>query len=594
MSAAHDPVSRLKLQAGMLRQRATHASKHLGRERAKYRFDLVVQSAENLPDVRSATASVLVSCARGPKLACTTEAEEAESKASWNEKLSFVCTLYDAKQPERRWCEKRYRLSLQLAAPSEFGTRKKALREIAFTQLDVAQFAQAGAGAQRELTLRLGWSGKPLCYAMLRVLLSCELVRTDGGASHSASDARSISSELTDRSEGEGAHHALERTDEGEGVRRAAAARNAKMAPLASIRESLASRLGGARRGAGTAGPGDAAAARRRDGGSGQAAGVESASYGGADGVSRGGEHGERGGEEEARALGAGAHDQGWAEGAPAQRAASALEQRAAVHNDLSGPASAGAGARAPLPPAPAIAALPSELAGASAALPSELADARAEAELLRCEHAAATDGLRRREAEAERLREQVRTLALALHESTAANDEARAARAVHSGGEGGDGRGEGAADGGGGGAIAAQLRVNEELRAALAEAEAGRAELARELERSEHVASKLRLALSAAQSRRDAAQREAESAQGELARAEGGAPLEADAELEVTELQLALVDAKMQLATIEYEREEVRRTQPARSPCRAARAARARARQARVARACCPTPAVR
>ncbi|KAG8461800.1 hypothetical protein KFE25_001418 [Diacronema lutheri] len=549
-----DPMERLKLGASMLRHRAAHAPKHYGRERAKFQFDLVVQAVENLPDTRSGSASVLVSCARGPKIAVTTEAEPVQSKASWNEKISFVCTLYDAADKgERRWAEKEYRLSVQLVSPGEFGTHKRKLSELAFTQLDVSQYASAAAVAaaaartgsgSTELTLRLGWTGKPLCYALLRLALSCTLVRATAGGGHSTSDARSISSDLSE--EQQQPHAARAAAADADGMRRAAAARSAAIGQLSSIRESLATRL-------------HAGSARKGRGASRSASGLRG---GDDDDDDDDGQHRGRPGHDRAptadgSADGGAAGAAGlWArDGAPADgpaHGARSVPERATMYpgspTSSSEPATRAAGRAAaggaPLPAAPVV---PPALAAAAA---EERAAARAHAERLVAQLAAADAAARSAEAESELLREQLHALTLAVHEAQAAATPAA--------------RADERADGGG--ALGEQLRVsarlrehNDALRGALAEAEAGRADAAKELERAEHVGAKLRLALAHARRRGGGGGGGGGGGDDGGGGTSGSAsPRSSDGgDVERTELQLALVDAKLQLATVQYEKEE-------------------------------------
>ncbi|KAJ1621138.1 hypothetical protein T492DRAFT_887512 [Pavlovales sp. CCMP2436] len=478
-------MEKLKLQANTLKHRVAHVSQNYGRERAKYQFDLVVQSVENLPDLRSGTTGILISCARGPKLAVTTQTDPAESKASWDEKLSFVCTMYDARVNERRWTEKLYRVSVQAVMPGEFGTHKKKLKEIAYTEIDVAQYANAGEKAHKQLTLRLGWTGKPLCYALLRVDLACHLVRVGG----STSDLHSISSNLTDQGE-----QSLDGFDETEGVRRAAAAHATKIGSLSSIRETLTSRL---------------------------------SRHGQSPSPARAGSDSERAWEDEEPA----AHFR------PAHAAHAAPP---ALHGTAPGSGAQPSrghsrtlshGSSLPPPPAPPPRAPPTRSAELEA-----LEEAEAEAERLRDLLGEAAEGRERSQAEAGHLREQVRTLTLALQEAAqvqqaAASSHALAAAAGRSRSQALRESEEQSPSA----AFGEQLRVNSGLRAALVEAESAREEMAKELERAQHVVSKLRLALD---------QQQLNSHEGHD-------------EIERTELQLALVDAKMSLAQMEFEREE-------------------------------------
>lgn len=270
-------MDKVKERASSLRHRAAHAGKHYGREWSKFHFDLVVQTVDNIPDMRGATG-MLVTCMRGPKVMSTSEGEVVDGKAVWNERMSVVCTMYASKKPDKRWSDKVYRISLCAVMPGEFGTHKKKLTEVAGTDIDLAEYVRTSEAEAREpVLLRLSWKAKPVFYATLRTEIGCRWLRDLGAGSPSPSDARSISSNLTGfsphtgPSAGSNEEQNLEGFDDGTRQsphQRAAALARARMGKLGVIREGLHSKRSERRVNGSEAQPAGARAAGRGSEGS--------------------------------------------------------------------------------------------------------------------------------------------------------------------------------------------------------------------------------------------------------------------------------------------------------------------------------------
>lgn len=533
-----------KSKAAGLTQRAAHAGKHYKREWAKFHFDVRVKDVKDLPELNGATA-VLVAWARGPKVASSTEVEPTAGAAEFNQTIPLVCTMYNSKKPNKRWSDKVYRVSVYASSPGEFGTHKRKLAEVAHAEVDLSQYASVSQDVHETTVLRLGYKGKPLIYAYLTVEISSRWLKDlgQGASSVSASDAQSISSFQTGS---QAAHHGPNDEQNLEGFEvgnaRAAAEAKAKISKLAVIREGLTSKL-------------DMRRNKRAAGGSQHHSDRSTSDVE----VSRPSPAGAR----QPPAVGPGPVPRAEEWGASSPTATSSLPppppSAAATEEDAESvasantqaaigdtgaaraqedhpPTSAASRAReatpeATPPPPRAEGTSTRRDAGDSSAGSMAQEDVAAELERLKNELLAASSERDRALVEAADTRRQIDALRDALDEQALLHEEqARAAEAAVPDDD----------EAAGSPGPAEVAETHEELTALRQERDglAGEvASLRRELEQARHSEGQLKLALASARDDSD----------------------DGEDDMERTELQLALVEAKMQLATMEYEREEVR-----------------------------------
>ena len=138
-------------------RRKVDAAKRVGRTHSKYSYEITDLVLSGLPEQVSSEA-LLIQCARGPKLTATDEAPVEEQLASgrirWDEKLSFVATLY-ASKTGKEFSDKKYKVSLIGVKPASYGTTKKLLKELSSADLNVSEFATATEPLPHSLPLPL-------------------------------------------------------------------------------------------------------------------------------------------------------------------------------------------------------------------------------------------------------------------------------------------------------------------------------------------------------------------------------------------------------------------------------------------------------
>ena len=177
------------------------AVKQAGRQATKYAFTITSPSVSGLPE-RMESSGMILQFARGPKIAATAEADVPaergpEGKLAWQgESLSFVATLYESKsQTEgKSFSDKRYRISLLGVRPAAFGTNKKATREVAYADVNVADFAtcEAPTGKAVWMQVRGGRGGGVTAH----FTIAARCVKRSGDGDDDDDDA-SISSAMT-------------------------------------------------------------------------------------------------------------------------------------------------------------------------------------------------------------------------------------------------------------------------------------------------------------------------------------------------------------------------------------------------------------
>lgn len=190
--------------------RSVGKMKHAGRTRSKYQFDASDISVYGLPEMLDGgSKELVVQLARGPKIAqCSVDVADGRPVGGcvhWGEKkLSFVATLYTSKTG-KAFSDKRYRATLHVAKPAAFGTSKRALREIAHVDFNVADHvSSAPARVVLHLPLSKGARGASKGVAG-SIELSLELRAVHLGtadAEDEDDDDRSISSAITGFSDG--------------------------------------------------------------------------------------------------------------------------------------------------------------------------------------------------------------------------------------------------------------------------------------------------------------------------------------------------------------------------------------------------------
>ena len=105
------------------------------RECFKYQFRLESLSTTQLNslDVSGGTV-VSIQVSRGAKVVTTAAVEATQGRASWDQPLEFVCTLYASKKADRAFSEKEFKVILLTTGHG------KRPREIASADLDVGVF----------------------------------------------------------------------------------------------------------------------------------------------------------------------------------------------------------------------------------------------------------------------------------------------------------------------------------------------------------------------------------------------------------------------------------------------------------------------
>ena len=177
------------------------AVKQAGRQATKYAFTITSPSVSGLPE-RMESSGMILQFARGPKIAATAEADVPaergpEGKLAWQgESLSFVATLYESKsQTEgKSFSDKRYRISLLGVRPAAFGTNKKATREVAYADVNVADFATCEAPTGKAVWMQVRGGRGSGVTAHFTIAARC--VKRSGDGDDDDDDA-SISSAMT-------------------------------------------------------------------------------------------------------------------------------------------------------------------------------------------------------------------------------------------------------------------------------------------------------------------------------------------------------------------------------------------------------------
>jgi len=138
----------------MLR-RVNSFSRHFGKSKQKFTFELShIEIESGTPSFRSAP-SLAIQCGRGSKTTTSKEVETPQSESGGlsfaGQTLSFRATLFAGK--ETGYSEKLYRVAV-LAVKPDFGTTKPVYQEVAAADLDVANFAQSKEPCKVQLICR--------------------------------------------------------------------------------------------------------------------------------------------------------------------------------------------------------------------------------------------------------------------------------------------------------------------------------------------------------------------------------------------------------------------------------------------------------
>jgi len=178
--------------------------KHAGRTRSKYQFEATGISVAGLPDkLEAGSQELVVSLSRGPKIAqCSVDVPGGRPVggcADWaDQKLSLVATLYSSKTG-KSFSDKRYRATLLAAKPAAFGTSKRAMREIAHVDFNVADFFDKKMPTRLDLTMPLGKakSSKAGAAASVQLVLFLRASHLGTADADDDDDDQSISSAIS-------------------------------------------------------------------------------------------------------------------------------------------------------------------------------------------------------------------------------------------------------------------------------------------------------------------------------------------------------------------------------------------------------------
>ena len=121
------------------------AHKAEGREAFKFEFKLELAGVTGLDRVLKGLdgSSMFVQASRGAKVVVSKRATAAGNAVTFDETLSFICTLYTSKKADTAFSEKSFRMGLMMAQD------RRPPRELASAELNLATFATFEAAEKR-------------------------------------------------------------------------------------------------------------------------------------------------------------------------------------------------------------------------------------------------------------------------------------------------------------------------------------------------------------------------------------------------------------------------------------------------------------